>query len=71
MSHGGTRLHILQRHKIEHIDLPVHSKTLVMLKNIKRIREIIQQRNIDIVHVRSRAPLGPLFMPVKKQKHVS
>lgn len=57
VSHSGARIHELARHGAIHIDLPVHSKNpFVMWKNIKRIRVLIKKYNVDIVHVRSRAP---------------
>ncbi|MEM7618322.1 MAG: glycosyltransferase family 4 protein [Pseudomonadota bacterium] len=67
LSHGGSRVHELQRHKIEHIDMPVHSKNpLVIFKNIKRIRQLIEERNVDIVHVRSRAPAWSAYYACKQ-----
>lgn len=57
ISNGGYRVPELARIGADHIDLPVHSKNpITMWKNIKRIRKIINERNVDIVHARSRAP---------------
>lgn len=57
VSHGGNRLHDLTRAGAMHIDLPVHSKNpYVMWRNIARIRRLIRQHKVDIVHARSRAP---------------
>ena len=57
ISNGGARVHELGRVGAEHINLPVHSKNpLTMLRNIKKIRKIIRNNNVDIVHARSRAP---------------
>lgn len=57
VSNGGSRIHELARNGTIHINLPVHSKNpLVMWKNIGRLRELIKKYNVDIVHVRSRAP---------------
>jgi glycosyltransferase involved in cell wall biosynthesis len=57
VSNGGSRVHELQRVKAIHIDLPVHSKNpVIMAKNIKRLRKLILKHQVDIVHVRSRAP---------------
>lgn len=56
-SNNGSRLHDLARTKATHINLPVHSKNpFVMWQNIHRIRRIIKEHKVDIVHVRSRAP---------------
>ncbi len=57
VSNGGYRVPELLRAGSTHIDLPVHSKNpLVMWQNIGRIRKIIRDNNVDIVHARSRAP---------------
>ena len=67
VSNGGHRIHELTRHNIHHINLPVDSKNpLVILKNIKRIRKLINKYNVDIVHVRSRAPAWSAYNAVKK-----
>lgn len=57
VSHGGTRVPDLLRIKSEHIMLPVHSKNpFIMMNNVRRLRRIIKKQDVDIVHVRSRAP---------------
>ncbi|MBI2233711.1 MAG: glycosyltransferase family 4 protein [Micavibrio aeruginosavorus] len=57
VSHGGNRLHDLARAGATHINLPVHSKNpYVMWRNIARLRRLIRQYKVDIVHARSRAP---------------
>ncbi len=57
VSHNGSRLHDLARTGATHINLPVHSKNpIVMWNNIRRLRRIIKEHHVDIVHVRSRAP---------------
>lgn len=66
VSNGGRRVHELKRHGVKHIDLPVHSKNpFIIHKNIKRLRELIIQNNVDIVHVRSRAPAWSAYFAVK------
>lgn len=56
-SNGGERVYQLQRANAEHIQLPLHSKNLLtILKNIKRLEQVIRDNNVDIVHARSRAP---------------
>lgn len=55
--HGGHRIPEILRGGSTHIDLPVDSKNpLVMWRNIGRIRKLIRDLDIDIVHARSRAP---------------
>ena len=57
VSNGGPRTHDLARSGALHITLPVHSKNPVtMWKNIGRIRRLIRDHHVDIVHARSRAP---------------
>ncbi len=62
VSHGGSRVHELKRVGAEHIDLPVHSKNpITMWRNIGRLKKLIKKYNVDIVHVRSRAPAWSAF----------
>lgn len=57
ISNGGSRVPDLLRIKSEHIAMPVHSKNpLTMMRNIGRIKRLIKKNDVDIVHVRSRAP---------------
>lgn len=57
VSHGGMRIPELRRVGAIHIDLPVDSKNpIVMALNIGRLRRLIREHNVDIVHARSRAP---------------
>lgn len=66
VSHGGNRIHELARVGASHINLPVHSKNpIVMWRNIRRIRKLIKDYNVDIVHVRSRAPAWSAYHACK------
>ncbi|NBX66406.1 MAG: glycosyltransferase [Proteobacteria bacterium] len=57
VSAGGPRVGEIIRAKAEFIPMPVHSKNPWDLYcNIGRIRRLINTWNVDIVHVRSRAP---------------
>lgn len=57
VSHGGYRVPEILRAGSIHIDLPAHSKNpWVMWRNVARLKKIIQQYQVDIVHARSRAP---------------
>jgi len=57
VSNGGPRVNELLRGGSVHIELPVHSKNpFVMWRNIGRLRKLIRQYDVDIVHARSRAP---------------
>ena len=69
VSHGGSRVHELGRFGAVHIDLPVHSKNpLVMWQNIRRLRKLIERYQVDIVHVRSRAPAWSAYYACKGTK---
>lgn len=69
ISAGGKKLSELHRHKIEHIKIPVHTKSLFNLrKNARTIAKIIKDKNIDIVQVGSRAPAWSCKWACKKTK---
>jgi glycosyltransferase involved in cell wall biosynthesis len=56
-SEGGTMETDLRRAGALHLKLPAASKNpVVMYRNIARLEQIIAAYNVDIVHVRSRAP---------------
>lgn len=55
--HGGHRIPEILRGGSTHIDLPVDSKNpYVMWRNIGRLKKLIREHDVDIVHARSRAP---------------
>ena len=57
VSNNGNRIPELVRAGITHVNLPVHSKNpYVMWKNIGRLRRLIREHRVDVVHARSRAP---------------
>lgn len=57
VSNGGPRVHEIARGGGTHIQLPVHSKNpLVMMQNVNKLKKLIIEHNVDIVHARSRAP---------------
>ena len=67
LSHGGSRVHELTRCNATHINLPVHSKNpFVMWRNIGRIKRLVKKYNVDVVHVRSRAPAWSAYYACKK-----
>jgi glycosyltransferase involved in cell wall biosynthesis len=69
VSNGGSRVPDLLRIKSDHIHLPVHSKNpIVILKNIKRLKKLILKHDVDIVHVRSRAPAWSAYHACKATK---
>lgn len=57
VSNGGPMVRELERVGTTHIQLPVHSKNFfVMRRNVDRLRRVIAEHNVDLVHARSRAP---------------
>lgn len=69
VAHGGHRIPEILRGGSIHIDLPVHSKNpFVMWRNISRLRKIIKDHDVDIVHARSRAPAWSAWKSVEGTK---
>ncbi len=66
VSNGGSRVPDLLRIKSDHIDLPVHSKNpLTIWRNTQRLKKLIVKHDVDIVHVRSRAPAWSAYWACK------
>src|SRR6218665_2526388 len=56
VSSGGLRVHEIAKAGGTHIEMPVHSKNpLVMAANVGRLRRLIREMNVDIVHPCRRA----------------
>ena len=73
ISSGGKMINLLNKRKVKHFSMSVHSKNFLTMPFVaKKIDKIIQEKNIDIVHVRSRAPAWLLkFIKKKSFKTVS
>lgn len=57
VSSGGRRVHEITKAGGTHIEMPVHSKNpITMAANVKRLRGLIREHDVDIVHACSRAP---------------
>lgn len=66
-SAGGRMVHDLARVGAKHIELPLKSKNpLVMYRNIARLRRVIRDHGVDIVHARSRAPAWSAYFACRK-----
>src|ERR1700722_18140880 len=66
-SSGGPLASQLAHTGIEHITLPLASKNPITIwLNSKRLTKLIRQRNVDIIHARSRAPAWSAWMAAKK-----
>lgn len=68
-SNGGKLVERLEKLGAKHFKLPVHSKNpITMILNVFRIKKIIQENNIDILHARSRAPAWSCYFAAKLTK---
>ena len=57
ISNGGQMIKYLNRRHVHHYVLPVHSKNFFNMRFVaKKINYIIKENNINLLHVRSRAP---------------
>lgn len=65
-SNGGRLLKELDNASIVHFTLPVHSKNPInVIRNIFRLKDIIKENDINIVHARSRAPAWSAYFACK------
>ena len=73
ISNGGRLITETNKNYTTHFQLPVHSKNLFNYPSIaNKLKKIIKNQNINIVHVRSRAPAWILsFIKNKNFKTVS
>jgi lipid-A-disaccharide synthase len=66
-SSGGPMVREVEAVGGTHITLPLASKNpLTIAANVKRLRRIILENKVDIVHVRSRAPAWSAYFAAKK-----
>jgi len=67
ISKGGILVYQLREAGIKHIELPVHSKNpITVYFNNKKLAKLIEENNVDIVHVRSRATMWSSYFACKK-----
>lgn len=67
VSDGGYRLPQVEKWGARHIKLPVHRKgPLSIWQNSIRLRKVIEQLDVDVVHARSRAPAWAAYFAAKK-----
>jgi len=68
-SNGGQMLSHLNKKYVEHNTLPVHSKNFFKAPfTAKKINQIIYKKDINILHVRSRAPAW--LLPYLNKQHI-
>lgn len=69
ISSGGVLTYDLKEAKIHHFELSVKSKNpLTIFSNIKKIAQIINEYKVNLVHVRSRAPMWSAYYACKETK---
>lgn len=69
LSSGGLMVYQLKEAKIRHIEIDVDTKNpWKILQNIDRIADLIEKNKVDLVHVRSRAPMISAYFACKKTK---
>ncbi|MDP6685550.1 MAG: glycosyltransferase, partial [Candidatus Omnitrophota bacterium] len=67
VSSGGRLVKDIINQKARHIKLPVHEKSLwTVIKMVKKLRGIIKEEQVDIVHARSRVPGIIAFFATRK-----
>lgn len=66
-SAGGIMVREIQRAGATHIDFPADSKNpFVMWRNVDRIVRLVEEHDVDILHVRSRAPAWSTLAAAKR-----
>ena len=67
VSSGGSMVEQLIADGSEHIELPAESKNpLLIAQNARDLAELIRERNVSIVHARSRAPAWSALQAARK-----
>ncbi len=67
LSSGGKMMAHLNNSKVIHLQLPLNSKNpWVIYQNSKKIAKIIKDYQVDLVHIRSRAPAWSAFLACQK-----
>ena len=69
LSAGGRMVYQIQQVGGKHITMNVNTKNPFKIwRNIKKIKEVIKENNVDLVHVRSRAPAWSAYFACKALK---
>ena len=64
LSNGGYQVDTLLQEGSQHITLPVHRKSLLSLRLVNQLREVIAP--FDVVHIRSRMPAWLIYLAWRK-----
>ncbi len=66
ISRGGKLVAELTKLGIPHYELPVHEKSLWVLRLVKEVSKIIERERIDIIHARSRVPAWVAYLASRR-----
>lgn len=66
ISSGGRQVERLQREGSRAIEMPVHRKSLLSLRQVRPMRKLLTELQPDIVHVRSRVPAWIVWLAWRK-----
>lgn len=66
VSSGGPLVKELLAHQITHITLNVNKKSLTTLGSVKKLKKLILDWQVDVVHARSRIPAWLCYWAVKR-----
>lgn len=66
VSSGGALVKELEKMGVKHITLPVHKKSLLSLRLVPELANIIERERVEIVHARSRVPGWIAWLAARK-----
>ena len=69
ISAGGRMVEALEAGGTEHIELPVGRKSPLTLRLVPRLRSILSQREVSVLHARSRVPAWLSVLALKRAPH--
>ncbi|MEW6201092.1 MAG: glycosyltransferase family 4 protein [bacterium] len=71
VSNGGALVPKLKEWNVEHLSMPVHSKSPVTIRKMAgEIRKVIHARGFDIVHAHSRVPAWIAYFATRGEREV-
>lgn len=66
VSAGGTMVKTLEQAGVQHITLNVNKKSLSSLFSVNKLRHLMNEHDVDVVHARSRIPAWLSYFALKK-----
>lgn len=66
MSSGGAMVEQLQKEGTEHINFPVHRKSIASLFKVRALRRLLLELDVDVIHLRSRVPAWMTWLALRK-----